>query len=139
MGRFIGYRHLYDAPFYWVQITKVVMLLFFSFKLTFNLGFSLRQITLDQETWLSFRGAEMIAIMKGLSLLFDLKRPSSKNDEIKYETKANIGLIDYLSYMLSASTGIVGPWVGYEQHKSGFANKRNDKTVNMFNNYLVYE
>jgi hypothetical protein len=69
----------------------------------------------------------MIAIMKSLSLLFDLSKVNPRNNEDKHEKPLRLDFLDFSSYVLSINTSIFGPWVGYKQHVSGLEKKT--KTV----------
>lgn len=52
---------------------------------------------------MSFRGAEMIFVMKIVSTSFDFE----------YSTIPD--LFSYLSYLFSINTSVIGPWISYEQ------------------------
>ncbi len=77
---------------------------------------------LEKETWLSFRGAEMIAIMKSLSLLFDLNADRKKAQIDDSQKPINIDFLSFFSYMISINTAVFGPWISYKQHDSGLKN-----------------
>ena len=71
------------------------------------------QLFMDKETWLSIRGAEMILLMKAVSLTMSIDR---KIDQLS--------VIDYLT---SAYSSIFGPWMSYSQFMESYS----DKTINL--------
>lgn len=76
---------------------------------------------MNKDTWLSIRGTEMILIMKSVSLSIDVSNGFLFNGS----------LIEYLSYFLSVSTALLGPWISYDQNLK-FISKRNRLVSKIF-------
>ena len=66
----------------------------------------------DKEVRLSFRGCQMLIIMKCLTVA------ASTNDH----TRVNV--VEYASYIISASTSLFGPWLSYTEHLRSFGTKK---------------
>ncbi len=68
---------------------------------------------MSKDNWLSIRGTEMILIMKSFSLSIDISNGFLFTGS----------LIDYLSYFLSISTFLFGPWISYDDHFKLISNR----------------
>jgi hypothetical protein len=77
---------------------------------------------MNKDNWMSIRGTEMILIMKSISLSIDVSNGFLFNGS----------LVEYLSYSLSISTAILGPWVSYDDHLK-FISNRNRLVSTNFN------
>ncbi len=69
---------------------------------------------MNKDNWLSIRGTEMILIMKSVSLSIDVSNGFILNGS----------LIDYMSYFLSISTVLFGPWISYDEHFKYISNRQ---------------
>jgi hypothetical protein len=108
------------------KLTSLLILLFLDL-------IYLSQYVLDKDVWLSFRGTEMVVIMKGFSSVFD-----SMNQKHKFSEKLeDLSVTSFFGYMLSINTGILGPWISYGQHISSLQNSRHNQVINRIENNKV--
>ncbi|CAF0937932.1 unnamed protein product [Brachionus calyciflorus] len=91
--------------------------------LTCFLHLFIGQFWLDRELWMSFRGAEMILLMKLIGFSNDFE--NSKD------------LLNFLNYNLSVSTSIIGPWISYTQYTNQL-NNRSSYSKKQIKNILKY-
>ena len=61
-----------------------------------------------KDVWLSMRGAEMLMLMKLISLSVDIEQ---KN--VRFIGK-RMQFIDFLNYLLAFDAVIFGPWISYD-------------------------
>ncbi|RNA22401.1 peptidyl-prolyl cis-trans isomerase-like 3 [Brachionus plicatilis] len=86
------------------------------------------QLRLERDVWMSFRGAEMILIMKIISTSFD------------FESTNIPDLFSYLSYLFSINTSVIGPWISYENFSNQITMKSGASLSKLKNtiSYLGY-
>ena len=86
--------------------------------LAFEFNFE-RQTVFKRDDWYSMRGAEMLLLMKLISLSIDIERKSVRTHEYK-----RIKFIDFINYLVSFDSLIFGPWTNYEDYLQSVKSRR---------------
>lgn len=68
---------------------------------------------MDRESWQKIRGAEMLVVMKVISLGFDVDHGSVTQLPSVFE---------YAGYVLCVGTSVFGPWVSFQDYVTIYKN-----------------
>jgi O-palmitoleoyl transferase len=79
----------------------------------------------DAKLWHQIRGIQMIAVMKTMSLAFDLEAgkigDGHKDDDVLVDHKITCpNTLKYFGYMLCPANCILGPWCSYQEYLEVF-------------------